>query len=290
MAGRMAARRLLVSDLGVDLVWAANDLKLAQQADLFHERKWWTQEVFRVLSQREKKLASAVLKALDRATRVEGPGRRLGAEHVEAAEAERARVEKQFYAAVRAEEHLLTLFEPLDPRGHLWNDELVAGVLDAVCAELVKASDDIGRRAWTHVHTYRANWCAHRVLWDQIEVELVPGTDWDRARVIEAVVAMLVAEDAHARGSDWALARASQERASSLRASLMSACSNLAAVEREARSLRSHPAALVVAGGGVQQRASRFADGVSHGLRRPALAVRAALEPAPAQHASPDRA
>lgn len=119
------ALRLFVSDLGTDLTGAARRAHLVHQADLFHERKWWHEQVFMPLSRREQKAAAAVLRAWDRATRVEGPGRRLGPEAIERAEAARARAEEEFFAAVRAEELLRTLFEPLDPCGARWSDEAI---------------------------------------------------------------------------------------------------------------------------------------------------------------------
>ena len=111
--GAWPALRLFISDLGTDLVGACNTLKIPQQADVFHERQWWNGHVFQPLSRRERKLAENAMELLDQATRVQGPGRRLGADKVEAAEAERAEVERQFYVAVQTEEKLLLLFEPL---------------------------------------------------------------------------------------------------------------------------------------------------------------------------------
>ncbi len=235
------ALRLFVSDLGTDLTGAARRARLVHQADLFHERKWWHEQVFMPLSRREQKAAAAVLRAWDRATRVEGPGRRLGPEAIERAEAARARAEEEFFAAVRAEELLRTLFEPLDPCGARWSDEAIEDVLAAVCEHLVSVPQDVSFAAWMHVYTHRARWCAHRVLWESVEVELAPGSRWTRDDVLDAFIELHTTERRLRDATEWAIARAAQVRLATLRDELASACQNAKRVERAVRSLLCRP-------------------------------------------------
>ncbi len=209
------ALRLFVSDLGTDLTGAARRAHIVHQADLFHERKWWHEQVFMPLSRREQKAARAVLRAWDRATRVEGPGRRLGSEAIACAEASRARAEEEFFAAVRAEELLRTLFEPLDPHGARWTDEAIEDVLAAVCEHLVSVSQDVSLAAWMHVHTNRARWCAHRVLWESIEAELAPDSTWTRDDVLRAFIEQQTTERRLRDATEWAIARDARPRRSS---------------------------------------------------------------------------
>jgi len=62
-------------------------------ADFFRERRWWRDHVLKPLSRREQQLAAEALEALDRATRVEGPGRRLSPASVADVEQQRAHAE-----------------------------------------------------------------------------------------------------------------------------------------------------------------------------------------------------
>jgi hypothetical protein len=112
------ALRLLVSDLGTDLVGAAALRKVHHQADFFHERAWWTEKVFEPLSCRESRRAHFAHACWDRATRPIGPGRRMSAEKVALADARRAAAEDDFFQAVRVEELAMSLFEPLSPDAH----------------------------------------------------------------------------------------------------------------------------------------------------------------------------
>jgi len=73
------ALRLFISDLCTDpvgavpLVNAARVEKVAHQGDAFHERAWWTEEVFEPRSRREQYRAQGALLMWDGATRVKGP-------------------------------------------------------------------------------------------------------------------------------------------------------------------------------------------------------------------------
>lgn len=235
--------RLLVSDQGSDLLRAVRLLVgVDHQADLFHDRQWWNDELFGPLSRRERRLAEAVTELLDAATTPRRRGRSVSAATIEEAEALRAEAEEDFFDAVRAEDALRALFRSLDPRGRLWTAEAAEDVLDHdVAPWLAKLPETIGVRALTHVYTYRTSWCSHRVLWDLIEVHLAPGSTGSRAQVIDAMLALLATQEAHARATTWETARACQQREAALRAELSAACRNVEAVEREVRSLRDNP-------------------------------------------------
>jgi hypothetical protein len=154
---------------------------------------------------------------------------------------ERARIEDEFYLAVAAEERLLPLFDPLNSHGRLWDQEQVDDVLASVVECLVKLSMTLGLRITDHLYRYRAMWCAHRVLWDAVDVQLAPGTTWTRGRVIDAVLDRIAAARALDPPTDWHAARAAQLRARALDAELAAACPNVGEVEREARSLLDCP-------------------------------------------------
>lgn len=235
------ALKLLVSDLGPDLVKAAREMKLSHQADLFHERQWWNDEVFHPLSRREARLAEALHDLWDRATTPGHPGRPPTAAIAEL-EALRAEAESHFYAAVRAEMKLLTLFESLDPEGRLWTEASMEVVMDHdVCPPLASIATAIGLPIWKHVWTHRTRWNAHRVLWDQIEVLLEPASTWTRTQVIDAMLTIVATETRYARATEWAVSWRCQQELAVLRAQVLSACRNVAQVEGAVRSLLDQP-------------------------------------------------
>jgi hypothetical protein len=90
------ALRLLVNDLGTDLVGAAALRKVSHQADFFHERASWTKRVFEPLSCREARRAHFAHGCWDRATRPVGPSRRMSEAKVAVADARRAAAEEDF--------------------------------------------------------------------------------------------------------------------------------------------------------------------------------------------------
>lgn len=236
------ALTLLVSDLGTDLVKAARLLRKRHQADLFHERQWWNEKVFAPLARWEARLAKVVRTLWDRATRPGRKGRPVSAAKIAHFERLRAEAELPFYAAVEAEEHLRPLFESLDPQGDLWTPTTIVDRLTyEVCPQLAKLPDPVGARAWKHVWRHRRRWCAHRVLWDHLPVQLAPGSTWTTRRVITTLLAAWKAEQQHAAATEWTVARAAQEQAHTLRAQLAVECVNVADVETQARSLCDRP-------------------------------------------------
>ena len=84
-------------------------------------------------------------------------------------------------------------------------------------------------------------WCAHRVLWDAVDVQLAPGTAWTRAQVIDAMLDRFVARREYERASDWRVERATRRSVDELGAALAAACTNVDAVEREIVSLLTCP-------------------------------------------------
>ncbi len=117
------ALELLCSDLGKDLVGAATQLGVRQCADAFHELRWLDDKLLDPLSRAEQKARTAYEHALDRATRAQGPGRRLSADKVDSAEAEADRRERDFFVAVEVCDRLWDLYQPINPTtGRLWTD------------------------------------------------------------------------------------------------------------------------------------------------------------------------
>ncbi len=235
------AHTLFVSDLGTDLTGATDRDRRPHQADLFHEGPWWREHVFEPLSRIEQKRAKEALQALDRATRPEGPGRRLSAATVAKAEAARAEAEAQFFVAVKAEERLRELFEPLDPEGGRWTDERVEDVLEEVCELLVQLPDAIGQPTWMHLHRHRHRWCAHRVLWNSIEVVLRDGATKSREQVLDVALAAIAARRRERGAEDWATGRAAQLELAALERELASQCANGASVMSSVKSLLRAP-------------------------------------------------
>ncbi len=235
------AHKLFVSDLGTDLTGATDRDQRPHQADLFHEGPWWREHIFEPLSRIEQKRAKEALHALDRATRPEGPGRRLSAESVAKVEAARAEAEAQFFLAVKAEERLRELFEPLDPEGRRWTDDRVEDVLQEVCELLVQLPDAIGQPTWMHLHRHRHRWCAHRVLWDSVEVVLRDGATKSREQVLDVALAVIAARRRERGAEDWATARAAQLELETLERELASQCANGASVMSSVKSLLRTP-------------------------------------------------
>lgn len=241
------ALRLFVSDLGTDLVGAVplvnatRDVPIAHQGDHFHESAWWTEQIFEPLSRREAYRAAAALVAWEGATRVEGPGRRVSAATVEAAEARRARAEEDFYEAVRLEELFQQLLQPLSPEGTLWTDARVEDLLAQFAQQAKGLPEKYATRVRRHVHRHRARWCAHRVLWDLIPVVLRPEAPATRTDVLQAVVALRWARWREPRATDWRIAREAQIEQAALSERLTAWCANPDEVIAAVSSLIEHP-------------------------------------------------
>jgi hypothetical protein len=235
------ALHLWVSDLGTDLVGAAAARSLPHQADYFHECAWWTEHVFGPLSRREGWRAAAALTCWERATRPDGPGRRLSPAKVVAADAHRATAEADFFTAVEAEDLFRRLLHPLAPEGQRWTDARVTDLLAELRQLVAALPPRFARRVWRHLHKHRARWCAHRVLWERIEVTLRDDTAWTRERVLDAVVALRWATHRQTTATTWPQARAAQAEATALRSALDAACANAATVVAAVASLIEHP-------------------------------------------------
>ncbi len=231
--GAWPALRLFVSDLGTDLVGAvplvnaARRVPLVHQADIFHECAWWTEHVFARLSRREAQRAQEARDCWDRATRVEGPGRRVTAATVAAADARRARAEADFYAAVALEERFQGLLQPLSPEGQLWTDARVVDLLADFARDVHVLPAWYAKQIGAHVHRHRTRWCAHRVLWDLIAVDLRAGEAWTRRDVLAAVVALRWAQRRERQATDWTSSRAAQVERETLQRWLDEACANV---------------------------------------------------------------
>jgi hypothetical protein len=232
--------KLLVSDLGTDLVGAANLNKLAHQADLLHERVWWTEHVFTYLSRREQRRAAEAMKAWDRATRPVGPGRRATAQTVDKAEARRAEAEEDFFCAMRAERLHIELFSALAPDGRRWSDAQIEDHFAQMRAELSSLPEWCREKVLRHLEHHRARWTGHRVLWDLLEVRMREGSTLEREALLDAVVALWWSEHrVVVPGSDEA-ARASCE-AWRLRRQIEACCENAAEVMAAVSSLIERP-------------------------------------------------
>ena len=234
------ALKLLVSDLGTDLVGAANLKKLAHQADLLHERMWWTEEVFGYLSRREARRAAEALEAWDRATRPVGPGRRAAAETVAKAEARRGEAEEDFFRAVRAEQFHIELFSPLAPDGRRWSEAQIEDHFAQIRAELAPLPEACRKQILRHLEHNRARWTAHRVLWDVLDVKLREGSPLDREQVLDAVVALWWSEHRVVVPGSPDAARASHE-AWLLRRTLETCCEDASEVLAKVASLIERP-------------------------------------------------
>jgi hypothetical protein len=235
------ALRLLVSDLGTDLVGAATLRKVAHQADYFHERAWWTEKVFEPLSCREARRAHFAHACWDRATRPTGPGRRMSEAKVALADERRAVAEEDFFQAVRVEELAMSLFAPLSPEGQRWTDARTDDLLAEIERETARLPSFYATRVGRHLHRHRTRWNAHRVMWSAIDVRLRPDSDWSREQVLDAVVSLHHAARRRASAQEWSVMRAAQQEHAALRAALGGACENLDAVCAAATSLLDQP-------------------------------------------------
>lgn len=245
--GQWPALRLFVSDLCTDLVGAvplvnaAREAPVAHQGDDFHECAWWTEKVFEPLSRREQLRAQAALEVWEGATRVKGPGRRVSAATVEAAEARRAQAEEDFYEAVRLEQLFQKLLEPLSPEGARWTDARVEDLLTEFEREALGLPSKYAARIRKHVRRHRTRWCAHRILWDLIPVALRAETSATGPQVLDAVVALRWACLREQQATTWPHAREAQVEQDALRRWLEASCANLEEVTAAVSSLIEHP-------------------------------------------------
>ncbi|MDI7269225.1 MAG: hypothetical protein QME96_14645 [Myxococcota bacterium] len=180
---------LVVSDLGKDLVGAVGQLGLPHAADFFHEMRWFDQKVLEPLSRAEAALREEWMRSLDRATRVEGPGRRLSPAREEAARLRAEAAEREFFTAMTAVDRIRDLYDPINPRTRrLWTDKEAESALDEVIAMLSSLHHPAGRRGARHVREHRRRYYAHLVVFDAIEVPLRSGADWHPRSILNGLI------------------------------------------------------------------------------------------------------
>lgn len=196
--------KLLCSDLGKDLVGAATQLGVRQCADAFHELRWLSDKLLDPLSKAEAGARTVYMEALDRATRVEGPGRRLSSAKVDAARQEADRHEAAFYIGVDVTDRLWALYQPINPQTRrLWTDAEVEEAFDAMLQRLLTIDHPAARRAHKHLRCHRDRYTAHRVMIDEIDVPLVPGTGWSPRSVLNGLLALWELQRQQADPDAW---------------------------------------------------------------------------------------
>lgn len=180
---------LVVSDLGKDLVGAVSQLGLPHAADFFHEMRWFDRKLLEPLSAFEASCRTAWLDALDRATRVAGPGRRLSPAKVEAAHQQAERAEAAFFQAMTAVDRLRELYEPRHPRtGRLWSAAEAEAALSEIIATLAALEHSAGRKAARHVREHRRRYYAHLAAIDAIPVPLAEGASLHPRTVLNGIL------------------------------------------------------------------------------------------------------
>lgn len=166
---------LLVSDLGGGLLGAAQDRGVAHQADYFHEKKWLNDHLLTPLGEHADRAWEALNDALDRATRVEGPGRRLGPAALARATAENQAAEGWFFAACDVVDTVDALFAATDPaNGRLWTPLRTAAVLREAVDALVRIPLPAAARAARHLRRYGHRFSTWGRVFDAIDVHLHP--------------------------------------------------------------------------------------------------------------------
>ena len=180
---------LLTSDLGRDLVGAASSMGVRQAADLWHELRWFDRKVFAPLSRFEAKARQEYWQLLDRATRVEGPGRRLSSDRVLQAEKLANSREQLFLVMVEVVDQIRAIYDPLHPQtGLLWTSDEVNRVIDDILARLEPLDHPAVRRARKHIRSNRDRFWAHHIMFDLIDVPLVEGTSWSARSVLDGIL------------------------------------------------------------------------------------------------------
>lgn len=196
--------KLLCSDLGKDLVGAATQLGIRQCADAFHELRWLSDKLLEPLSKAEARARADSMELLDRATRVEGPGRRLSPDKVLAAQQDADRYEDAFFVGVDVSDRLWALYQPINPKtGRLWTDAEVEEAFDAMLQRLLTIDHAAARRAHKHLRCHRGRYTAHRVMIDQIDVPLVEGTGWSQRGVLDGLLALWERQRQQADPDAW---------------------------------------------------------------------------------------
>ncbi|MDI6773696.1 MAG: hypothetical protein QME77_14095, partial [bacterium] len=175
---------------------AATQLGLAQSADYFHESRWFDSNLLEPLSQWEERARQRYWKALDGATRPDGPGRRLSESKVTAAWQEAELRQEAFCVAVKITDRLCDLYELVNPdTGRLWTRAEADVAIDEMLAGLRTIAHSAAERAARHLRFHRYRYAAGLVMIDLIEVDLRPGSTWSRRSVLNGLIRL------------WALSR-----------------------------------------------------------------------------------
>ena len=209
MLADYSALELFVSDDGRDLCSAAQRHGAAIGADFFHERRWFAR-VLGKLSATEIELAQQLIGLRKR--RSNGPAH--DAERcalIARTERERRRVEDAFFAVTAAEEHMLSLFMPLDPSGRLWDEDAIWRCLTAAIRAMDELEGPAGERLRDKIRNHiarRGAQCAgHTLLWRTVPIGERAGASWSRERILSALI-----ERARRRGQSRDETRTRYER------------------------------------------------------------------------------
>lgn len=231
---------LVVADLGTDLVAATSARNVLHMADFFHEKRWWADHVLGPLSRHEQQLRADALKALDKGTRVKGPGRRLTPARVDDVEGQRVHAEAQFFLAAEAIDELMSLYQPLCPATRqVWSARQVQLTMARAEALLTQVRGPVGETARGHLSRHGWKYEAHRGLLDHLDVRLRSGTVWTREQVLAEVVHLDQLTRRAERATDGAVE--AWRRVRSLEKKLFRACANLAQVRAQLQEYREVP-------------------------------------------------
>ncbi|MCU0655275.1 MAG: hypothetical protein MUF64_08300 [Polyangiaceae bacterium] len=231
---------LVVADLGTDLVAATSARNVLHMADFFHEKRWWADHVLKPLSRHEQQLAVDARQALERATRVKGPGRRLAPARVDDVEGQRAHAEAQFFLAAEAVDDLMSLYQPLCPATRqVWSARQVHLTMARAEGLLAQVQGPVGETARGHLARHGWKYEAHRGLLDHLDVQLRVGTVWTRDQVLAEVVHLDQVTRRAERATDGAVE--AWRRVRSLDKKLRRACTNLAQVRAQLQEYREVP-------------------------------------------------
>ena len=222
--------KLLTSDLAKDLVGAGTTLDIAHCADFFHEVRWWKDKVLKPLLKAEKKAHVAWWRALDRATRPKGPGRRLREDTVQKLWRAWDQTETDYLVLAVLFDEVVQLFEPVNrATGRLWRAVEQDALLDALLSKLSKLSLPSARRAEKHLRSHRSRYTAWRVMFDALAASVVSDS-WSGLSVLNGLLRLWRLKRSLQDGSIWSGFSAYQSgvrEARALECRLVGSCSNL---------------------------------------------------------------
>ena len=170
--------RLFISDLGTDIRDAVRARNIAQEADFFHEERWWLRDVLVPI---EKEYIVA-MKAVNAEWKwigecVGNPGTRVERSLL-ANEKSAARWEARYYTAYGALQEVRWLYQPVDVQGQLWTEASIDATLARIDTALATLRTSAGEKARSHVASHGHRYAAHHVLLDAIVVVRSPGATW----------------------------------------------------------------------------------------------------------------